>query len=405
MSSLTSNLIILNLFLLQSYLIRFKLGPYSSNLQEILIAVLALTFTISIFQRKKLLATLKNLSKHWIILSFLLLTLISFLGTDMASKIDFYRYLKFLIFGSALTFMALETFQSSLERKYLLKVMGIGALVFGLFSGLYNLSGYNVALDYRLLGPLDSAVYLAFYLTPFFIFFTIESLENSHKKSNLIISIILGLLIIATRSMGAIGGSILVLGFYLLKRSNLAILKSKISKAALVLIICSAIAAIVYTKIIPTIKNDNSSLDERGEIWTTAFQFLKTPETWWTGLGPNQFQQHYFENVSKILAKEPLDYYVLQPHNIFLSFVLNYGILGLVFLSIIILLTLRTILGIKEKANIEQLTALIVSYFLIHGLIDTPFLKNDLLILLILFLELSHGKISLSPSSSVLYRK
>lgn len=400
MLSLTRKLVILNFFLLQSYLLRFKIAGYPSNLQEILIAVLAIVFTVATIKRKKLLSTIKNLPKYFIIISFILLSFISLSSVEPLNNIDFYRYLKFLLFAIVLVFISLETFETNSERKHLIKITGIGALCFGIFSVIYNLAGYNVAPDYRLLGPLDAAVYLAYYLTPFLIFFTIEAIENSNKKSNILISILLGILLIATRSMGAIGAGILILGFYIFKRSNLQILKKRTSKIIILLIITATLVGTFYSKILPTIKYENSSLDERGEIWKVSFELLENPKTVLLGLGPNQFQEHYFQNVDKVLGKQPLDYYVLQPHNIFLSFIFNYGILGLIFLLVIIILTLKTAFKIKEKANINQIASLILCYFLIHGLIDTPFLKNDLLILLILFSQIFIKNTALLCSSS-----
>ena len=47
---------------------------------------------------------------------------------------------------------------------------------------------------------------------------------------------------------------------------------------------------------------------------------------------------------------------------------------------------LRDAVRTEEKMHLYAL--FIILYFLIHGLIDTPFFKNDLLILLIIFLEM-----------------
>ncbi len=389
MSRIARNLVILNLFFLQSYLVRFKIAEYSTNLQEVLILATLLFFAISIFQRKKVLQTLKNILRYRMILIFCLLTAISFLAVQPENSLDFYRYIKFLGFAVLLTFMTLETFRTDTEKKHIIKTMGIGALIFGIFSLFYNLAGNNVAPDYRLLGPLDAAVYLAYYLAPFFIFFTIESLENHKNKLNIILAILLGLLLVGTLSMGAIGGSILILGFYILKRSNIEILKKKTTKIFIGLTILLAIVVTFYSKILPTIQNENSSLDERGQIWATSVELLRTPQNFLLGLGPNQFQEYYFQNVAGVLGKEPLDYYVLQPHNIFLVFVFNYGILGLIFITLLIYLTIKKVFTIKDRITIEQISALIFGYFLIHGLIDTPFFKNDLLIILLIILEIA----------------
>lgn len=366
MQKLNRTLLFINLFFIQAYLIRFQLLNYPTNLQEILIIANCFTFLAA---NKKL----PNIKKHWIILSFFILTAISTATTDIISNIDYIRHLKFLVFGSALTYIFLETLNKKVDQERGITYAGLGAIAFGAFSVIYNLLGFNVAYDLRLLGPLDAAVYLAFYFAPFFIFFTINYLKNK-KRSHLFYALILGALLIATRSMGAIGAAFASISIYFFNNSLNK--KSKIILSIIGLIIATSI---FYTKILPTLNTEYSSLDERGQIWQTSAHLLKEPQTIITGLGLGQFQEHYSNNVAEVLQKEPLDYYVLQPHNIFLLFIFNHGILGLLLLATIIILTFRS------KSPYKY----IIFYFLIHGLIDTPFYKNDILFIILLFLSLT----------------
>ncbi len=384
---LTRALLLINVLLLQSYLIRFNLGPYPSNLQEVLIGFNALVFLYESIRQGGFKAALVNLKKRWITLGFIALTLISILAVPIINNLDFIRHLKFLFFAVVLTLIFLETFKTAKERNTGIRMMGIGALIFGLFSATYNLLGYNVALDFRLRGPLDSAVYLAFYITPFFIYFLINYFENLKEKWNILYAVLLGLLLIATRSMGAIGASLLIMLFYFFRRSDLKILKSKISKIVIAAIAIAVTFGIFYTKILPTIQTDYSSLDERGEIWLTSAELLKNPKTVIFGTGFGQFEANYIENVAEVLDREPLDYYVIQPHNIFLLFIFNYGILGLIFIVLLIYKTLKNLLTFKEP-TFGIIICFSLLYFFIHGLIDTPIFKNDTLILFLLFLEL-----------------
>lgn len=388
-----------NLFFLQSYLIRFQIGAYPTNLQEILIGLQVLAFILALIvttknraecKTKSHFASLKKfIRKHWIIASFILLTLISITTVPIQNQLDFIRHGKFLAFAIILTFIFIETFKTSEEKEKAIKIMGMGAITFGVFSLIYNLLGHNVTHDYRLLGPMDSAVYLAFYLTPFFIYFTIKFLENPKLKSHLICAIILAMLIAGTKSMGAIGGSVAILIIYTIKRQQLQILKTKTAKIILILLAISATAIIFQTKIVPAIQTEYSSLDERGEIWQTSAQMLKDPQTAIFGAGFGQFQEKYQAMADEVLKRPPLSYIVLQPHNIFLLFWMQYGILGLIFISLCIVLLFIKIAKFKGKPQTEIMTALMLSYILIHGLIDTPFFKNDMMILLILLMSMS----------------
>ncbi len=399
---LTKTLVLINLLLLQSYLIRFSIGGYPTNLQEILIGTTAIFFIIEIVKNRKFLQTLKNIWTHKIILIFIGLTMISLgliltetitISPVLKENLDLIRHLKFLFFATVLGFIFLETFRTKEKRSAAIMIAGLGAILFGIFSVTYNLLGYNVTHDLRLLGPLDAAVYLAFYLTPFFLYFSIKFIDSTRKKSYLFYAIILAFLILATRSMGAIGGSFVVILIYLVK--NGTFLKTKASKIALATITVIIFGGIFYTKILPTFQTEYSSLDERGEIWTTAASLLKEPKNAILGVGFGQFQNQYFNNAEAILEKAPLDFYVLQPHNIFLLFIFHYGFLGVIFLGFLIFQTIKKII----KSENPSFALFIILYFFIHGLIDTPYFKNDLLILLIIFLEM--GLIStqkLNPS-------
>lgn len=381
-------LLFINIFFLQSYLIRFNLLGYPTNLQEMMIFAQALIFLLSKTIEGNFSQTLKNIRHHWVGNTFLLLTAISILTVDIFDNIYFIRHLRFLLIAVMFGFIFIETFKTEKSRMEAIKVMGLGAVFFGIFSTIYNLLGYNLAHDYRLLGPLDSAVYLAFYLAPFFIFFGIQFWENK-KRNDLIYAIILGLLILATRSMGAIGGTFLIMTLYIFKKSGKQILKSKIAKTILIITTIAVVGTIFYTKILPTIQTNYSSLSERGEIWKTSVKLFKDPLDIVWGKGFGQFQYHYETNVKEILGQNPLDYYVLQPHNIFLLFLFQYGILGLFFLFACIVRTIKNLsIPLIGEIHLTTIINFVILYFLIHGIIDTPFFKNDLLIMLILFFEI-----------------
>lgn len=380
-AKLNKYLLLFNLFFLQSCLIRFKIFTYPTNLQEILILLQAVVYFASIFKTQKLKEFFKDFKKYRILNSFILLTLISILLVPIFDYLTFIRHLKFLFFGGVLAFIFLQTFEGD-TRLQGLKVAGYGAVAFGLFSALFNLLGFNITHDYRLLGPLDSAVYLSYFLTPFFILFSIEYLKN-RKKSDLIFAIILLLFILLTRSMGSLLASFLVLAIYFWKKYKFSAKQNKKIFWTIISVGIVIFVTIFISKILPTFTTNYSSLDERGEIWTTSFALLKDHGNLFFGLGYGQFQYHYLQSAEEILGRLPLDFYVLQPHNIFLLFIFQFGILGLLLIVLIITKTL------KRLDNLGNTAAFMLLYFLIHGLIDTPIFKNDLLFLFILLAETS----------------
>jgi O-antigen ligase len=394
MKNLNKFLLFLNLFLLQAYLIRFHIGGYPSNLQEVLIGINVLFFLITAIKEKRLKEIFLATKSHRIITGFVLLTAISIMLVPVEQYLDFVRFLKFLFFAVVLGFVFLETLQKPEEKEYAIRVAGLGAAIFGIFSVFYNLLGFNITNDLRLNGPLDSAVYLSFYMAPFFIYFFIKSLESPKVKSNIILTSMLGLLILLTRSMGTIGGLFIVLALYAIKRSDLGLMKKQLSKVIFAVLSIIIACTIFYAKILPAIDTKYSSLNERGQIWQTSIYLLKNPQNLIFGVGYGQFENYYIKNVNTVLnGGEPLDYKVLQPHNIFLLFIFNYGILGLLFLSACMYALCKNIYRYhpvkNEKINIHTIAIFVVLYLFIHGLIDTPFFKNDMLFLLILFMELA----------------
>ncbi len=312
--------------------------------------------------------------RHWVLGVLIVLSGISLVMNDVVSQIDLLRHIKFLFFAGILCSIFLETFNKEKEQKEAFEIMGIGAIIFGIFSVTYNLLGFNVAHDLRLLGPLDAAVYLGYYFAPFFIFFAL--------RGKWIFALMLGLLIVATKSMGAIGGSAVVIGFYYSR---------KIDKRILIAFATLLCVVIFYDKILPTIQTEYSSLDERGEIWLVSADMLKDWKTIAFGKGLSQFEANYIATADEVLGKPPLDYNVIQPHNIFLLFIFHYGILGLIFLFFIIY---QVLTGKKSVFS------WILIYFFIHGLIDTPFYKNDLLFLFILLVSLAGMEKRLKSKSS-----
>ncbi len=387
-------LLYFNLFFLQIYLVRFQIGSYPTNLQEVLIGIQLFVFLAAVWQERRLLATIKNIYRHKILLALLLMALLGSVWMPIFDKLTLIRHAKFLFFAVLLVFMLLETFRTNSERKQMFRIMGFGALAFGFFSIIYNLAGYNVAQDNRILGPLDSAVYLGYYLTPFFLFFAIETIE-SRKYLDLIPAILLGLILLTTRSMGSIAGSFVILFFYILKRNDLQILKKKSVKIVLGLIAVLVFGAVFYTKILPTLQTSWSSLDERFEIWSTSFAMLKNPKNDLLGLGFGQFQYHFIENVDLVLGRKPLHYIILQPHNFLLLFWFQFGILGLVFILYCCYRTLQGLIKSPTSQQTKLLWSFLLLYFFLHGMIDTPWFKNDLLFLLILLLEISDDKLEI----------
>lgn len=133
-----------------------------------------------------------------------------------------------------------------------------------------------------------------------------------------------------------------------------------------------------------------SSWQSRLMVWQAAGEILK--DNWLIGIGPGLFQEHYLA-YQKYFSIPYLEWAVPQPHNIFLAWWLQAGLIGLtgfIFLvwkffqkSVNLLAAKKPFWPYNEEGQkglillVLVLMAMVV-LLLAHGLIDTPFWKNDL---------------------------
>ncbi|MCF7820425.1 MAG: O-antigen ligase family protein [Candidatus Pacebacteria bacterium] len=175
---------------------------------------------------------------------------------------------------------------------------------------------------------------------------------------------------------------------------------------------------IIYPSYISDIKNKLLLQDKSGQIrlaqWSETYQMMKTDNNWLTGSGLSNYQKkvspYHQEGIfvkdyndpkwlNKVLfndefrkkAWQPLEIY-LYPHNIFLNFWTELGLLGLiVFLAMVIKYYQKSILLIRKNFINKSLALGLLgamTVIFIHGLVDVPYFKNDLSALFWLFLAL-----------------
>ena len=152
---------------------------------------------------------------------------------------------------------------------------------------------------------------------------------------------------------------------------------------------------------------ERSSLASRFTIWKSAGLMIENNPLF--GIGPGNFQEKYLE-YQKYFPPY-LEWSVPQPHNIFLAFWLESGLVGLIGFVILLFYFFRDnkkvypFTKIKEDNNtsisvikkqiseklddkeyfgdgaIQDLRILLLGimiYLLVHGLVDTTYWRNDL---------------------------
>jgi O-antigen ligase len=142
-----------------------------------------------------------------------------------------------------------------------------------------------------------------------------------------------------------------------------------------------------------------SSLSSRETIWQVSLDLIKQHPI--AGIGPGNFQKEYL--ALQTFYPAYLEWAVPQPHNIFLAFWLQSGMIGFFGFMLVLAFVFQTLLrSIKDKKNALLAASLLVYfiYTILHGLVDTPYWKNDLSVIfwICTFLALILSKASSSPT-------
>ncbi|MDD5464141.1 MAG: O-antigen ligase family protein [Candidatus Moranbacteria bacterium] len=123
--------------------------------------------------------------------------------------------------------------------------------------------------------------------------------------------------------------------------------------------------------------SQRSSIASRATIWKVSVRLLKDNAI--VGIGPGNFQPSYL--AMQKYYPPYLEWAVPQPHNIFMAFWLQAGLLGFIGFLILLSFIFTTLWQqLKNKKN-TALAAPLFGFFIystLHGLVDTTYWKNDL---------------------------
>ncbi len=251
----------------------------------------------------------------------------------------------------------------------------------------YFFSG-NLTYDGRLRAFYESPNYLAMYLAPLLVF-TVSSLWSTATTYGKLFWMVATASIVAalylTYSHGAwfgvLGATLFLALFY---APFGAPHKRKVIISFLICVfLISVLLPIFATSSIGTALLDESpaSSQSRFVIWKTALAILKDHPFWGIGLGT--FQEYYLAYQSRFPEPYP-EWAVPYPHNLFLAFWLQTGLIGFVGFLWVFIRSLQKMTHLSQNKNRTTFAAALVAIavtILLHGAIDTPFWKNDLSVL------------------------
>jgi O-antigen ligase len=231
---------------------------------------------------------------------------------------------------------------------------------------------------YRTHGPFESPNYLAFYLVPvvFFLLYRVVEVASGWLRAlhALELAIVLSALLM-TGSRGAYLG--LAAGFFVW----VPYLFGKISiwQRLIASLGMGLSAFLVFITLLLYGDRAQTSDDIRRIVWSRAGELIAQHPLLGVGLGG--FHQAMMGLTWPILdVGHQVARDVSNPHNLYFTFWLNLGLLGLLALLWLVLTALREAWRLREIplawVTLSGLTAILV-----HGLVDTPIWKNDIFVI------------------------
>lgn len=380
------------LAILPSYLLKLSIFGIPTTILELSIyaAFVGSFFSLLIFKNN----TTPNPSLlrketgrfSWPIIAFTIITLLSALFSDhLQATLGGW---KAWIFDPLLILILIIHFFKPQDIWKIIATLSASSAVLS-FYGLIEYFFYTQQLgDGRLDSVFDPANYHAMFIGPIIVlaigFIFNQQTPRLWKYCLGIASAINIFALIFAFSYGgylAVLGGLVIFGFLTLNYAQ----KKKMILGALIIFIIFIIVASPTKKFQDLFEfQERSSGHARLEIWQTSWLVFKEHPI--LGVGLNDFEYHYRENLPRV-AFPPLEWLVAQPHNLYLALLTQTGLLGfLAFLWIIVRL-----FKIKKDTSFRlQASGFIaaLSAILIHGLVDTPYFKNDLSIIFWLIVAL-----------------
>lgn len=374
--------IVLFFFLLPTYLIRFSIGPIPSTLLELMFAILFVVVVKddcgALLKSSKSLFKQNRLLKIGILLFLLGATISVFTAVDVKAALGEWKafYIEPAIFFLLLAFLL---HKGTLTRKHIIvPLLALGTLT-GLLAIYQHTTGWFVPQAFWANGdsfrvtawygyPNGVGIFLGM-LMPLAIAAIAWWKNERHIVALAVTTLVAGLLgIVFAKSTGALVGLVGTTGLLLLFHR----------KSRLPAIIAGFIGIILLFTVpqLTPIKTEILAQDRSGQIriamWSEAMQLIADRPIFGAGLAS------YDDRIipyHKTVNNEGIEIFH-HPHNVFLTMYVNLGLIGFAGFIIILIAMFRT-------GTIKQNQYLYAAFtiVLIMGLVDSPYIKNDLAML------------------------
>ena len=396
---MSNRLIYLVLLLLPSYLVRFKIFGLPSTLLEIIIYALALVWLADSLAKKDLKQRLRAVwwkldNLTWPLTLFFLASVISVLtSSNPRISLGIFKGWYFDAFLFLIIFLdQIRTKRQVINSILALSLSGFIVSLYGLIEYFF---GFGLDTDWRLNSVYPTANFVSLFTIPILLLsYYIFKNKNLAAKNCLNTSLFGFYLIIITVGLyfSKSYGGVLALA------AGLIYLALKIKKHRPKIILSLILGGLIFlnlesggAKFNNLLKiGTGSSTASRFQIWQTSLLMIDRQPILGVGLG--NFEQAYVKTVPELFFP-PLEWLVNKAHNLYLNLWLETGLLGLfsfLWLAWEFFQTKNRDLPLILSAN----AALVA--ILIHGLVDIPVFKNDLIILCLVIIatKVSHNTLT-----------
>lgn len=361
---------------LPSYFVRFNFGPIPSNLLEVTFGGLFLVWLFKYAKIDWLQVKIFFEEKKVFCYFFLFFLLASIIGIIVAQNwllaLGIWRA---YFLEPILLVLILIARRQEIKREDLIWFLAISTVSVSVLAIVQKLTGkfYSPTLDVAELHGRVTSFFttpnaIGLYIAPILPLMAIGLKDKKKKPAYLAIILLALLAIILSFSEGALLAILLsvIVAIYLLGYK----------KIATIVVLSGLVLALLSTPLRQNLAFQNQSGQNRVVIWGYTWEHLtKNPDNFILGAGLRSWFDRVQKPVNNFKKIEPLIY----PHNIFLNFWSETGLLSMIgFVSIYIyLLCTAWHKYQREKIlGVALISSLLI--FLIHGLVDVPYFKNDL---------------------------
>ena len=382
-------LVALIVLLLPTYLIRFSLFGVPTTFLEATIYIAALALLGS-----RPFATVIDVKRQFLrrfglpLLLIVLGTIVGFFATeDTRQALGLVK--AYIIDPVIFAVLLCAVVINNIQWRRVLWALLIGGGLVGLSAALLPLNAEGRAIGIYQIDSTASPNFIALFLAPLIPLALHQFLTNRKalfKLSAAIATLAMGYGLWLSGSRGglmaaAVGIAVLVLWWAMQQQQTVR----RVGQVGMVLLIAGSLfGGYLLGKPDLSTNPDHrvaTSNNLRYEIWKTTVVDL-LPEHWLIGTGIGHYQESFTElTKNRINYPEFIAPWAHTPHNIFLTVWVNLGIFGLIGFIWLIVEFFR--LGWPHTKNFSPALALQVSMItlLVHGLVDSPFWKNDLAVL------------------------